>query len=250
MSRTCQQPRDEFPPAYPKACKAFLLYFFLGPVLGGLFVLPALFSTSLLGLALVLPLALLGLLCILGGLLGCLHAVRSLASRVEILGDGLLVRRLWSCRQYSWEQIVSVEYNGRNGCQDLPTTICSLRLENGRRCRLPHVVALDQLVRGIEEATSDRLLFRALERYRAGEAVDFGRIQLSIWGVQRACVVVPWEEVESVFFDRDGWLTFARKGYDWCQWICVSPNKVHNHLLLGRLLQTVGVPLSRKPERQ
>jgi hypothetical protein len=238
---------DEFFPAYRKAFLAFFLAALLGSLGVVLVLLPLIVPFDVLWFALTLPYFFLGFFIVFGSLLIGLHSLSSIRGRVQVHSNGLLVKRLWSLRNYPWDQIVSVQYNGRNGSQDLPTTACYLRLQSGKRTCLPHVRDLDRLVRAIEEETATRLLPSLLQRFFAGEVIDFGRIQLSTQGVTKGPIVTPWQEIEHIIFDNDGWLTFARQGKEWRQWIVVSPNKVYNHMLLARLLDAIGSPISSAP---
>jgi hypothetical protein len=111
-----------------------------------------------------------------------------------------------------------------------------IQLRDGRTLRLGCLRGLDRLGQTIERESCRCLLPKAVQRFEAGEVVDFGVLRVSREGFSKGSHTQPWADVTGIEFDRDGWLTIGSKGQPWPMWIVVSPAKVVNLAVLLALL--------------
>jgi hypothetical protein len=112
----------------------------------------------------------------------------------------------------------------------------SIQLEDGRQFHFACLRGLDRLGRTIERESCRSLLPGAVQRFQAGDTLDFGVLRVSREGITKGIHTQPWGDVTGISFDRDGWFTIGSRDQPWPNWIVVSPAKMSNLAVLLALL--------------
>jgi hypothetical protein len=198
-----------------------------------------------------------GLVFLLSALLFFLRSLSAIGLRVSVYPDGLARSRFGRMVYFRWNQVrtvrtnhpsnLSIDMPGRGILFFLVFLIArlflfisySIHLEDDRTFHIAGLRGLDRLGQTIERESCRSLLPGAVQRFQAGETLDFGVLRVSREGITKGLHTQPWGDVTSIFFDRDGYFTIGWKDQPWTNCIVVSPAKVLNLAVLLALMSEV-----------
>lgn len=135
--------------------------------------------------------------------------------RVLVCRDAIVRRQGRQVDALPWREVATVAWvqNPRRDAFEAAHILIVESASGGMPLRFDGSLArLDALRQAVEERTLPHLLPAALEAYRAGETLTFGKLGITRAGLHLAGRTLPWEEVREVRRGRDVIAVYALSG--------------------------------------
>ncbi|GHO82692.1 hypothetical protein KSZ_06980 [Dictyobacter formicarum] len=128
--------------------------------------------------------------------------VRAKGSHVDVM--------CWEHVEAVWERIVKHRYRG------IITIYTSynytVRRNDGAQFKFPSALKSNKLLgEAIQQEVTRRQLPKAIAAYDSGSPVNFGTLTVSMQGISKAGVLIPWNQFGQANFRR-GWLLIRKQG--------------------------------------
>lgn len=191
------------------------------------------------------PLAISGALLLVAGLAGW-SAYASWIKGIALYEAGIACRSRKGIQAWRWEDVArlytAITRHYTNGIYTGTTHIYTLFNHSQKRLVLNDAYAhVGDLGKRVEQSTFPRLYERAVSRYNAGEALDFGPVILSQAGIQVRKKAYAWSEVQQVSIRR-GILRVSKKDGGRFSGTHIAASAVPNlRVLLSLMDQIVGI---------
>lgn len=155
---------------------------------------------------------------IFGGMgLYCLWSfIASRGTRVGVFADGFTYTRAGKTASARWSEVAAITQRiVRSRYYGIPIWTSyryDLTLANGQRVRFDTMIGkVAKLGETAQAQIANALLPRAIETYRQGLALPFGKFSVSQAGIANGNETLPWTELESMTF-QNGRLIIKKRG--------------------------------------
>jgi hypothetical protein len=185
---------------------------------------------------------------VLGGVLLALGlwvfwtSVRDAGLRVLVFADGLSYTARGKTEICRWDDITEVVQqvtkHYTNGIYTGTTHIYTVRRTGAPELKLNDALDnVEQLGNEVQQQAYRRLMPRAIETFRSGGVVQFGKLKVSQQGLSNGKETLPWSEVKGVKLEG-GVVSVAKQG-KWLNWASATVAQTPNIFVFAGLVDAI-----------
>src|SRR5260370_37541501 len=126
------------------------------------------------------------------------RALRTFNVRCYVFKNGFIYARGGKYRVVRWDEVVAVFQKHSAGRYSSSHTY-TVRVQKGREIQIGSAVTrVIDLGTMIQREVTNLLLPRAIASYKSGETLSFGKVDVTIQGVNNSKEMIPWDQIDAI----------------------------------------------------
>jgi len=163
-----------------------------------------------------------------------MRALRTFNMRFYVFKNGFIYARGRKYRVVHWDQVVAV-FQKHTASRYSSSHTYTVRVQEGRVIQIGDAVnRVIDLGTMIQREVTNLLLPRAIASYKDGETLSFGRVNVTIQGVNNGKEMIPWDQMDAIEV-RNGLIVVQKYGRV-MKWSTVREHETPNVYVLQNLV--------------